>query len=188
MGSLCRCPGKVWETIREASSHATPRGTFVQLSQLAEPLLTDPSLKEWNWGARADLHFKKKKKKAQAMLRRIFPQKSSHARTLPPTPQTSTIPIWMCLYGVEGGAWVERGGRGRRQKSTTCDYRTEKCPMIAMICVCCVCVLGVWNFASFSLVVIRAFGSIEKGHSKTSLSLLLSLFIIIIIIIIIITV
>ena len=51
--------------------------TRSQSSQLAEPLWTDPGLKEWNSRARANLHFKKKKQKKtcrQGMNRRTFSQ------------------------------------------------------------------------------------------------------------------
>ena len=37
-----------------------------QSSLLAEPLCTDPGIKWWNYCVQANLHFKKKKKKAQA--------------------------------------------------------------------------------------------------------------------------
>ena len=35
-------------TYSEMSLHATCQGTFGQLSQLTEPLWTDPGIKEWN--------------------------------------------------------------------------------------------------------------------------------------------
>ena len=40
---------------------------------------------------------------------------------------------------------------------------------------CCLWGFGVWNFAPFCLIVVRALGSIEKGRSKTSLLSLLLL-------------
>ena len=48
MGWLC-CPGIVWEPIRENKLTSNPSiNAWPLLSQFAEPLWTDPSLKQWN--------------------------------------------------------------------------------------------------------------------------------------------
>ena len=59
LGWLC-CPGNVWESTWEVSSHAPHRGTLIHshLSLLSHCGLI-PGLKEWNWCARSDFHLKK---------------------------------------------------------------------------------------------------------------------------------
>ena len=64
-----------------------------QSSQLAEPLWTDPGLKKkkkWNWCARADLHFQKKKSTGgEGMNRQTFPPNPLKRGKRPPPPRLS---------------------------------------------------------------------------------------------------
>ena len=46
------------EIFQETSSHATCQGTLGQLSQLTEPLWSDPDTKSWIKCVQANLHFK----------------------------------------------------------------------------------------------------------------------------------
>ena len=59
VGWLC-CSSKVWEPIREISSHTTHQGMLIHnhLSLLSHCGLI-LHLKEWNWCTQADLHIKK---------------------------------------------------------------------------------------------------------------------------------
>ena len=56
-----------------------------QSSQLAEPLWTDPGIKEWNLCARANLHLKKKSAGGAGNKWSNIVQKSSQARKERPT-------------------------------------------------------------------------------------------------------
>ena len=75
-------------TYQGTSLYATRQGTLGhgRLSSLSHFMWTDPGTKEWNYCARANLHFKKKKlKRRRGMNDRTLP-KSSQARKRPPPP------------------------------------------------------------------------------------------------------
>ena len=80
----CRCPGRVWESIRKRAHTQLVRIHSVTVVSASWATVDWSRPKEWNYCARANLHLKKKKKKAQAgnELSNILP-KSSQARKKP---------------------------------------------------------------------------------------------------------
>ena len=82
----CSLTNFVWACFLIGShTSETCQGTFIQLSQLADPLWTDPGIKSWISVHELISTTKKKKKKAQARNEwlNIFP-KYSQARKKPP--------------------------------------------------------------------------------------------------------
>ena len=93
VSSLC-CPGILLEPIGETSSHATRQvNVCPRSSQLAEPLWTDPVLKNGTGMRELNLHLhfkKKKKKKAQAGSESSnYPTRALYARKKQPPPPKS---------------------------------------------------------------------------------------------------
>ena len=74
VGRLCRCPDIVWESIRKPAHTQLAREHSVTMSQLAEPLWTDPGLKSGISVRELISTWKKKKKPRRGMNCRTLSQ------------------------------------------------------------------------------------------------------------------